>query len=199
MDALFAIKSSYNKKMYYAQVLASKKIEPVVEKKKKFNLPEISFSDLSLATASFLIFFYVLPGADMATRLLQSLLTAGLFVLIMRKMNEKRQETIKQQTGSSDPDMEQAELIMESAGLSGEKYTVTFGEDTFCVEGPEIITEYRYEGIGWIKETADYYMIFWNRSLVIPVDKQGFTKGRPEQFSSFIEKKCGKRIEKVRK
>lgn len=199
MDTIFAVRSTFDEKMFYNQVLASKRNEPVIEKKKKFNLPEISFTDLSLAVASFVVFFLVLPGEEMAMRLLQSLLTSGLFVLIMRKLNGKRQETMKERKNVSDPDRDQARMIMESSGLEGEKFNVIFGEDAFQMESPGIVTEYRYEGIAWIKETADYYMIFWNRSLVIPVEKAGFYKGRMDQFHSFLEKKCKKTIEKVRK
>lgn len=198
MEALFAVRSTYNEDMYYNQVLASRRKEPVVEKKKKFNLPEISFTDLTLAVVSFLVFFMALPSDDMPTRILQSLLTAAVFVLIMRKLNGKRQETMKTQKGSSDRDREQARMILDSSGLEGKKFTVTFGEDVFQVDSPGIVTEYRYEGVAWIKETADFYMIFWNSSLAIPVEKSGFFRGRQDQFRPFIEKKCRKTIEKVR-
>lgn len=198
MDALFAVRSVYSEELFYNQVLASKPKASVVEKKKKFNLPEISFQDLCLAAVSFLVFFMAFPNEDMAARILQSLLTAAVFVLIMRKMNGKRKETMAAQGGSESRDREQARMILESADLEGKKFTVMFGEDVFRVDSPGIVTEYRYEGVAWIKETSDYYMIFWNRSLAIPVEKAGFFKGRPDQFRAFIEKKCGKTIERVR-
>ena len=75
---------------------------------------------------------------------------------------------------------------------------MNFYEDTFTVERPGIVTEYQYEGIAWIKETSRYYMIFWNKSLAIPVEKAGFYRGKKETFGSFLEKRCNKVIEKVR-
>ena len=43
-----------------------------------------------------------------------------------------------------------------------------------------------------------YYMIFWTRSTVIPVEKAGFYRGTPSQFKAFLEKKCQKIIMKAR-
>ena len=63
------------------------------------------------------------------------------------------------------------------------------------MERPGIITEYQYEGIAWIKETSKYYMIFWNRSLAIPVEKAGFYRGKKETFGGFLEKRCNKVID----
>lgn len=87
---------------------------------------------------------------------------------------------------------------MESSGLAGEPCTVSFYEDSFQLENPGITTSYRYEGVSWIKETEQYYMIFWTRSTVIPVEKAGFYRGTPSQFKAFLEKKCQKTIMKAR-
>ena len=48
------------------------------------------------------------------------------------------------------------------------------------------------------KRPASDDMIFWNRSLAIPVEKAGFYRGKKETFGSFLEKRCNKVIEKVR-
>ena len=87
---------------------------------------------------------------------------------------------------------------MESSGLAGEPCTVSFYEDSFQLENPGITTSYRYKGVSWIKETEQYYMIFWTRSTVIPVEKAGFYRGSPSQFKAFLEKKCQKTIMKAR-
>ena len=89
-------------------------------------------------------------------------------------------------------------ILLESSGLKGDRCTMNFYEDTFTMERPGIITEYQYEGIAWIKETSKYYMVFWNKSLAIPVEKAGFYRGKKETFGSFLEKRCNKVIEKVR-
>ena len=89
-------------------------------------------------------------------------------------------------------------MILESSGRAGEACTVSFYEDSFQMENPGITTSYRYEGVAWIKETEQYYMIFWNRSTVIPVEKAGFYRGTPGQLKAFLEKKCQKTIMKAR-
>ena len=93
------------------------------------------------------------------------------------------------------------ERIFEAANAkpsAGEPCTVSFYEDSFQLENPGITTSYRYEGVSWIKETEQYYMIFWTRSTVIPVEKAGFYRGTPSQFKAFLEKKCQKTIMKAR-
>ena len=50
----------------------------------------------------------------------------------------------------------------------------------------------------YVPKTEQYYMIFWTRSTVIPVEKAGFYRGTPSQFKAFLEKKCQKTIMKAR-
>ena len=119
--------------------------------------------------------------------------------VVLRRMNERQNgETSGKKTNSISADKNQALQLLESSGLKGERCTLNFYEDTFTVERPGIITEYQYEGIAWIKETSKYYMIFWNRSLAIPVEKAGFYRGKKETFGGFLEKRCNKVIEKVK-
>ena len=91
-----------------------------------------------------------------------------------------------------------AKKMIRYLALAGYSSLMFYTEDTFTVERPGIITEYQYEGIAWIKETSKYYMVFWNKSLAIPVEKAGFYRGKKETFGSFLEKRCNKVIEKVR-
>ena len=107
-------------------------------------------------------------------------------------------ETSGKKANSVSADKNQALQLLESSGLKGDRCTMNFYEDTFTMERPGIITEYQYEGIAWIKETSKYYMVFWNKSLAIPVEKAGFYRGKKETFGSFLEKRCNKVIEKVR-
>lgn len=202
METLFGIRMTYNEDLYYNQVLASKKAAPVAKKDKKFKMPEIQFQDMVLGVMAFIIFYVTFNGEDMTMRVFQAVIMSLVFVYVMGKINGRKKkepqtkDERKEKTEAAD--REQAGVILESSGLSGMRCNVTFGEEGFQVENPGIVTVYKYEGIAWIKETADYYMIFWNRSLAIPVEKAGFYKGRPEQFRPFLEKKCNKTIEKVR-
>lgn len=202
MDALFAMRTTYDEKLYYNQVLASKKAAPAVKKKKRYQLPELQGQDVVLGVIAFIIFYVTFESDDMTLRVFQAILMSLVFVYIMGKINgkKKKDDSPKKEEKSSAEaaDREQARVILESSGLEGVRCNVTFGEDGFQVENPGIVTLYKYEGIAWIKETADYYMIFWNRSLAIPVEKAGFYKGKPEQFAKFLEKKCQKTIERVR-
>lgn len=122
---------------------------------------------------------------------------AGVFVLVLGQLNGNRRRE-KQRIAPDADERNQAEMIMESSGLAGEPCTVSFYEDSFQLENPGITTSYRYEGVSWIKETEQYYMIFWTRSTVIPVEKAGFYRGTPSQFKAFLEKKCQKIIMKAR-
>lgn len=78
---------------------------------------------------------------------------------------------------------------MESSGLAGEPCTVSFYEDSFQLENPGITTSYRYEGVSWIKETEQYYMIFWTRSTVIPVEKGWLLQGHSQPVQSLSGEK----------
>lgn len=207
MDTLFAARTTYDEKLYYNQVLASKKAAPVVKKEKKFNFPAVNGRDMVLGVLAFVVFFVTLDSGDVEMRVFQSVLMSIVFVYVMGKINgNRKKDNAKSSDGKKDAgkqnadaaDHEQARALLENSGLSGVRCNVTFGEDGFQVENPGIVTMYKYEGIAWIKETADYYMIFWNRSLAIPVEKAGFYKGKQEQFGKFLEKKCQKTIEKVR-
>ena len=120
-----------------------------------------------------------------------------MFVLVLGQLNGNRRRE-KQRIAPDADERNQAEMIMESSGLAGEPCTVSFYEDSFQLENPGITTSYRYEGVSWIKETEQYYMIFWTRSTVIPVEKAGFYRGTPSQFKAFLEKKCQKIIMKAR-
>ena len=183
MEPIYAVRSTYDEDMFYHQVVASKpRMMPKEEngKKIRFQLPD--FGQL-----------------ETSTRILQAVLCGLVVAVVLRRMNERQNgETSGKKTNSISADKNQALQLLESSGLKGERCTLNFYEDTFTVERPGIITEYQYEGIAWIKETSKYYMIFWNRSLAIPVEKAGFYRGKKETFGGFLEKRCNKVIEKVK-
>lgn len=197
MEPLFAVRMTHDEDMYYNQVLASKQAAPVEKAGKKNFLSRLDISDVIFGILAFFVFYMTFPADELAQRVVQSALMAGVFVFVLSQMNgNKRRE--KQRIAPDADDRDQAGMILESSGRAGEACTVSFYEDSFQMENPGITTSYRYEGVAWIKETEQYYMIFWNRSTVIPVEKAGFYRGTPGQLKAFLEKKCQKTIMKSR-
>ncbi len=197
MEPLFAVRMTHDEDMYYNQVLASKQAAPVEKAGKKNFLSRLDISDVIFGILAFFVFYMTFPADELAQRVVQSALMAGVFVFVLSQMNgNKRRE--KQRIAPDADDRDQAVMILESSGRAGEACTVSFYEDSFQMENPGITTSYRYEGVAWIKETEQYYMIFWNRSTVIPVEKAGFYRGTPGQLKAFLEKKCQKTIMKAR-
>lgn len=90
-------------------------------------------------------------------------------------------------------DEKRARALLESSCLEGMYCNAVFREDSFEVENPEIITEYCYDGISGFCETSRYFVIFWNRSIMISVEKAGFYRGNSGEFAAFLERKCGKK------
>ena len=197
MEPLFSVRMTHDEDMYYNQVLASKQAAPVEKAGKKNFLSRLDISDVIFGILAFFVFYMTFPADELAQRVVQSALMAGVFVFVLSQMNgNKRRE--KQRIAPDADDRDQAGMILESSGRAGEACTVSFYEDSFQMENPGITTSYRYEGVAWIKETEQYYMIFWNRSTVIPVEKAGFYRGTPGQLKAFLEKKCQKTIMKAR-
>ena len=197
MEPLFAVRMTHDEDMYYNQVLASKQAAPVEKAGKKNFLSRLDISDVIFGILAFFVFYMTFPADELAQRVVQSALMAGVFVFVLSQMNgNKRRE--KQRIAPDADDRDQAGMILESSGRAGEACTVSFYEDSFQMENPGITTSSRYEGVAWIKETEQYYMIFWNRSTVIPVEKAGFYRGTPGQLKAFLEKKCQKTIMKAR-
>lgn len=197
-DTVFAARTTYNEEMYYHQILAAKIKE--TPKKKTSILDGLDFSQLILVPVVFVVFYVTFAQMEMMERIGQSLLSTVLACGILYYMNKKKKGNEKNQKSHSGGsyDRNQAKALLENSGLSNVKCNLQFGEESFQAENPGITTEYKYEGISWIKETGKYYLIFWNRSMVIAVEKSGFYKGRPEQFGAFMERKCQKTIERVK-
>lgn len=197
MEPVFAGKTTYSKELYYHELLASRQKE-APKKEKKFTLIEnFGIKDAAFALVVFLAVFVASGAMELSARILQSVLCGLVSAVVLRRLNEKKNggsKTKDQKTMYQ----ERAEEILESTGLYGEHCDVRFFEDCFTVENPGILTEYLYEGIGWMKETEKYILIFWNRSMIIPVEKTGIYQGKRGQLGAFLEKKCDKTIEKVK-
>lgn len=61
MEPLFASKTTNNENLFYHQVMASKKKEPVTKKKFPAFLQDIRFSDILLGVVAFGVFFMTMP------------------------------------------------------------------------------------------------------------------------------------------
>lgn len=197
-DTVFAVKTIHSEEMYYHQIRAGKKKEE--PKKKESVFSGIEFSQIVLIPVIFIVFYMTYSNMEMQARIGQALTATCFAAVILYFMNRRKKDDpkkIREQSGE-EYDRRQAKGLLENSGLSGVKSNLKFCEDCFQVEFPGITTRYRYEGISWIKETGKYFLIFWNRSMVITVEKAGFYKGRQEQFRPFLEKKTGKTIERVK-
>lgn len=201
MDPIYAVRTTYDETMFYHQYVAAKPRMAPKQEKKKLPLPEIGLSDIGMGVLLFFVFFMTFSEVDLVTRLVATIVAVFIATAVLRRLNGKKGETKGTevtQNMEAENDKKQARALLENSGLSGKRCTMMFGEDSFTVENPGILTEYRYEGVAWIKETPKYYVIFWNRSLSIPVEKAGFYRGKKDQFGAFLEKKCQKIIEKVK-
>ena len=187
MEPLFAVRMTHDEDMYYNQVLASKQSAPAEKPGKKNFLSRVDLSDVIFGLLAFFVFYMTFPAEELAQRIVQSALMAGVFVLVLGQLNGNRRRE-KQRIAPDADERNQAEMIMESSGLAGEPCTVSFYEDSFQLENPGITTSYRYEGVSWIKETEQYYMIFWTRSTVIPVKRLAFTGELPASSKPFWRK-----------
>lgn len=199
MEPLFAVRSIYDEAMFYNQVAASTPKKPV-EKEKKFRLPDIRIQDVILLPVMFAIFYVSFGHLATVDRAAQSVLAAIVAWVILKYINKRNGDAKEAKVAPSTADSmkQQARALLENSCLAGERCTMRFFEDGFQVENSGITTWYKYEGIAWIKETPKYVVIFWNRSLAIPVEKAGFYRGSAAQFPAFLEKRCQKVIEKVR-
>lgn len=197
MKPIFEVKMTFDENMFYHQILASKKKAPVVGKKAAIPfLQDLQFMDLVMGVVAFAVYFMAVDGVDFPTRIAQAVIATLIFVTLMKQLNRRKRPN--DGNSSEAMDRKQARENLAGTGQEGDPCEVRFGEDSFEVESPGIVTEYMYEGIGWMKETSEYFLIFWNSSLIIPVEKKKFSNGKPEQFKAFMEKKCQKTIETVR-
>lgn len=196
MEPIFEVKMTYDEHMFYHQVLASKKKIPVTGKKKQISFfRDIKFMDILMGCIAFAVYFMAVNGSDLPTRIGQSAFATFIFVMLMKQLN--RRKRADDENSSETTDRRQAKGKLDASGQEGEPLTVSFGEESFEVSSPGIVTEYMYEGIGWIEETSEFFMIFRDSTIVIPVEKKNFVQGNPEQFQAFLEKKCRKTVKAV--
>ena len=94
MEPLFAVRMTHDEDMYYNQVLASKQSAPAEKPGKKNFLSRVDLSDVIFGLLAFFVFYMTFPAEELAQRIVQSALMAGVFVLVLgqRKQEEGKTE-----------------------------------------------------------------------------------------------------------
>lgn len=198
MEPLFEIRSKYNEAMFLSQVQASTPPKTAA-KKKESRISGQNLRDVAALVILFGTFYIIFGNSPMDVRVSQALMCAVAAWAIFRYIRKTRKKDLDEESKKKTENQKrQAQTLLMNSGLSGMDFTVRFYEDEFEVENPGSLTSYRYEGIAWIKETAEYIVIFWNQSLAVPVEKSGFSRGKAAQLVDFLSKRCNKTIEKVR-
>ncbi|MDO4926215.1 MAG: YcxB family protein [Turicibacter sp.] len=69
------------------------------------------------------------------------------------------------------------------------KTTTMFDEcmEVYSSNGAKLTVH--YEQITFVKKTAHFMMIFYEKAVIVPVKQSEFSKGTPEEFESFLLKK----------
>ena len=196
MDVFYIAKTTYNESLFYHRAMALKADKAAAKKKSK--LGDLEILDLLMSLVAFGIYFIASIGMDMPTRIFQSVLAVILFTTVIRSLNRMRRRS--DETNMSETSLKRnAKSDLAASGQEGEDCKVLFCDQCFVLESPGIHKEYRYEGIEKIKETEDYLMIFRSRLNVVPVEKAGVTDDEWKDLAEFLEEKCGKSIEAVKK
>ncbi len=195
MDALYAVKMTYNEELYFHQAAA----ENAGEAKKQEPASGFDWASFVIVGGLFLMFFLVFGDKPMTDRLILSGVAAAIASAILYAQKKSRRTHIPDaRTLQKEELKERAGDLLNSSGLGGTSCTVSFYEEEFEVESPEIHSAYRYDGVYGLKETARYYLIYLNRSRVVPVEKNGFYRGKKDKFRAFLEGKCGKKTLQVK-
>ena len=196
MAGIYSVKSTYNENLFYHRAMALK-ADKAAEKKKSA-LGDLEVLDLLMSVAAFGIYYVATSGMDTPTRIFQSVLAVILFMTVIRSLNRMRRRA--DETNMSETALKRnARSDLGASGQKDEEFTVEFWENSFVWESSGIYKEFRYDGVEALKETEEFYMIFRSRQTVIPVDKSGFFEDDSEDFLEFLEEKCGKKMEKVRR
>ena len=76
-----------------------------------------------------------------------------------------------------------------------DKSVVTFNEDGYLSETPVGKSEFKYDNIVMLAETAEYFIFSQNHAQVY--DKRTLSGGTQEEFRQFIQNVTGKKIQSV--
>ena len=194
MEILFKGTMEFNENLFYHQVLGSRKLTAANNKKE--SPVKTFFMDLLVGLIAFAVFFVAMPAEEQAARIAQSAMIAVVFVMLVRQLTRKKRQP-ENGTVSEAADRRLAQRDLISSGREGETCSVSFMDDSFEMKSPGTVSEYKYEGISWICETSEYFLIFWTRNMVIPMAKECVGEDHVEEFRAFLEDKCKKTMIKA--
>ncbi len=89
-------------------------------------------------------------------------------------------------------------LRRQYQSMSSKTTRYTFTENEFSTVGIENGEYHPYFIIISVRETEDYIYLYYGEQNCYIVDKNNFTKGTLEEFKAYIEKKTGKKFNKLR-
>lgn len=78
-----------------------------------------------------------------------------------------------------------------------DKSVVTFNEDGYLSETPVGKSEFKYDNILMLAETAKYFVFVFSKSHAQIYDKSGISGGTMDEFREFIKGVTGKEIQNV--
>ena len=195
MEKKFAASMTFNENVFYHRALVSG--QDHAKPAKKSFLGDLDIPDVLMSFLAFGLYFLATgEAADLPNRIFQSVIAWILFLTVMRSLNRMRKSS-KEPARSESALKRIAKSDLGASGQDGEECNVSFGEDSFMVESPGIISEYKYDGVTRIKETDEFFMIFKSRLTIIPVEKSGIEEGAVDELREFLEEKCGLAVEKA--
>ena len=195
MEKKFTVSMTFNENVFYHRALVSGP-DHVKTVKKSF-LGDLDIPDVLMSFLAFGLYFLVTGGAvDLPNRIFQSVIAWILFLTVMRSLNRMRSSS-KAPARAESARNRVAKSDLGASGQDGEACTITFGKESFLVESPGIMSEYKYGGVTRIKETEEFFMIFKSRLTIIPVEKAGVEEGTVDELREFLEEVCGLAVEKA--
>ena len=194
MEKKFTVSMTYNENVFYHRALVSSPDH--VNPTKKSLLGDLDISDILMSILAFGLHFLATGGVDLPNRIFQSVIAWILFLTVMRSLNRMRKSS-KEPARSESALKRVAKSDLGASGQDGETCTISFGKESFLVESPGIVSEYKYAGVTRIKETDEFFMIFKSRLTIVPVEKSGLEDGNVDDFREFLEEVCGLAVEKT--
>lgn len=78
------------------------------------------------------------------------------------------------------------------------EYTFKFYEKFFTIQDKREISKIKYYQLYKVFETTDFFYLYIDKTHSFLIDKKKFKKNNPNEFSSFIHKKCWWNFKKVK-
>lgn len=194
MEPRFTVETTFTDELFYHRAMVSSLNTPAP--KKRGLIADLELMDILMGFAACALFFLITYGIDMPTRIFQSLFALIMFLTVLRSLNKMRSSA--KAPKKSDTALKRiAKSDLEASNQKDEVCTYRFGEESFLAESPGIRSEYRYEGIKYLRETREFFMLFRGNLTIIPVAKSGMEEEELDEFRAFLEEKCNQKTEMI--